>query len=266
MVGRNGIFYDRKGRDYDATITKIISNPISVRQAFWSPYKKLVRMIDEQISKRAAAADAAADAKLASTAQGAATVDKAPPPPKKIDVGVVAAIAVACSAAGTALGYLLSFLAVIRPWQIPLIAAGLMLLISGPAMIIAWMKLRKRNLGPILDANGWAVNAKAKINVPFGTSLTGIAKLPPGATVDVSDRYAEKSSALPKILLIFFFAWCLSSYLSDKGIYSYLYHHVWLHDAPIIVAQPSTNTPAPASTVLTPSTNAPASTNAASAK
>ena len=39
-------------------------------------------------------------------------------------------------------------------------------------MIIAWLKLRKRNLGPILDANGWAVNAKAKINMPFGGSLT----------------------------------------------------------------------------------------------
>ena len=58
MVGRNGIFYDRKGRDWDATITKIIDNPISIRQAFWSPYKKVVRMIEEQVAKRAAAADA----------------------------------------------------------------------------------------------------------------------------------------------------------------------------------------------------------------
>ena len=34
MVGRNGIFFDRKGRDWDATITKIVDNPISIRQAF----------------------------------------------------------------------------------------------------------------------------------------------------------------------------------------------------------------------------------------
>jgi hypothetical protein len=27
MTGRNGLFYDRKGRDWDATITKIIDNP-----------------------------------------------------------------------------------------------------------------------------------------------------------------------------------------------------------------------------------------------
>jgi hypothetical protein len=69
MVGRNGLFYDRKGRDWDATITKIIDNPISIRQAFWAPYKKLVRMIEEMAAKRAAAADAAADAKLAVRSQ-----------------------------------------------------------------------------------------------------------------------------------------------------------------------------------------------------
>ena len=59
MVGRNGIFYDRKGRDWDATITKIVDNPISIRQAFWAPYKKVARMIQEQIAKRAASADEA---------------------------------------------------------------------------------------------------------------------------------------------------------------------------------------------------------------
>lgn len=47
FVGRNGLFYDRKGRDWDATITKIVSNPISIGQAFWAPYKKLIRYVEE---------------------------------------------------------------------------------------------------------------------------------------------------------------------------------------------------------------------------
>ena len=81
---------------------------------------------------------------------------------------------------------------------------------------MAFIKLRKRNLGPILDANGWAVNAKAKINVPLGTSLTGIAKLPPGATVDVSDRYAEKSALWPKVLVVVFVVWWIYAYLNDS--------------------------------------------------
>lgn len=217
MVGRNGVFYDRKGRDWDATITKLVANPISLRQAFWSPYKKLVRMIEEMIAKRAAAADSAATAKLESTATTVATADKAKPaePAKKVDVGAVAAMGVAVGAIGTAFAYFMGLFKGIAPWQLPLIIIGIMLLISLPSLILAFMKLRKRNLGPILDANGWAVNAKAKINVPFGTSLTGIAKLPPGSHVDVSDKYAEKSAAWPKILITLFVVWWIYAFLND---------------------------------------------------
>lgn len=219
MVGRNGIFYDRKGRDYDATITKILSNPISLRQAFWSPYKKLVRMIDEQIAKRAAAADTDATAKLAKAAEAAANADKAKKDePKKVDVGAVAAMGVAFGALSAALAGILGLFKGIAPWQFPLFLMVLMLVISGPSLILAYMKLRRRNLGPILDANGWAVNAKAKVNVPFGTSLTGIAKLPPGSTVDISDRYAEKSAAWPKVLIILFVIWWVYAFASDMGI------------------------------------------------
>lgn len=199
MVGRNGLFYDRKGLDYDATITRIISNPISLRQAFWSPYKKFVRLIEEQIAKRAAAASAEADAKLAAAASATANADKtvaAPPAEKKIDVGTVAAMGVAFGAIG---GFFTAVAAgavqIVGMGPLAVIGAiiGLLALISGPSMILAYIKLRKRNLGPILDANGWAVNAAAKINVPFGTSLTGIAKLPAGSSVDYNDSYAEKA-------------------------------------------------------------------------
>ena len=103
MVGRNGIFYDRKGRDWDATITKIIDNPISIRQAFWAPYKKFVRMIEEQVAKRAAAADAAADAKLADGRHGrrqrpTSRAKPAEPPKTRSTSGTVAAIGVVLDA------------------------------------------------------------------------------------------------------------------------------------------------------------------------
>ncbi len=65
LVGRNGIFYDRQGNDWDATIVKIVDNPISIRQAFWAPYKRIARMIGEQIEKMAAARDKAAQDKAA---------------------------------------------------------------------------------------------------------------------------------------------------------------------------------------------------------
>ncbi len=192
MVGRNGIFYDRKGRDFDATITKIIANPISLRQAFWSPYKKFVRMIDEQVAKRAAAADSGVSANLSATAAGTVSATPAAPPKSKIDTGTLAAIGLVLTTLMGALGTIFAKILGLEWWQIPLAFVAIILAISLPSVIIAWLKLHKRNLGPILDANGWAVNAKAKMNVPFGTSLTQIAILPPGSQRDLVDPFAEK--------------------------------------------------------------------------
>ncbi len=224
MVGRNGVFYDRKGNDWDATITKIVDNPISIRQAFWAPYKKLVRMIEEQVAKRAAAADAAASDKLAVAAANVAKADqmaiqasKTPPQPKKLDVGVVAALGVAVGAIGGAMASLATGLMKLPAWQIPLVFVGLILLISLPSMTIAWLKLRKRNLGPILDANGWAVNARALINVPFGGSLTKLAKLPPGSDRNVVDPFAERKSPWPKLIILAIILWIAYSVLNHMG-------------------------------------------------
>jgi hypothetical protein len=221
MVGRNGIFYDRKGRDWDATISKIVDNPISIRQAFWSPYKKFVRAIEEQIAKRAAAADASSSDKLGQAAANMSRADliaeKNKAEQKKVDVGTVAAMGVAVGAIGGAAASLATGILRLPVWQIPLVFIGLILLISLPSMIIATLKLRKRNLGPILDANGWAVNARARMNVPFGASLTQVATLPPGAHFDrITDPFADKKSPWPKIIvaaLILLFAYVILSKL-----------------------------------------------------
>jgi hypothetical protein len=202
MALRNGVFYDRQGRDWDATITKIVDHPISLRQAFWSPYKKLMRMVGEQLQKIAASKAAGVEGKLAEAATTTAKkVEAAPaakpaPAQQAFDVGkfagIFAAIGLAVGAIGTAVASMLTGLLGLKGWQMPLALIGLMLLISGPAVILAWFKLRSRNLGPILDANGWAVNARARINIPFGTSLTQMAQLPEGAQRALTDPYAEK--------------------------------------------------------------------------
>ncbi|MFO0595443.1 MAG: hypothetical protein U0228_09070 [Myxococcaceae bacterium] len=193
MVGRNGLFKDRDGRDWDATVTKIIDNPISISQAFWSPYKKVVRFIEEQVAKRAAEEEKDSNALLTSgvTTVGKAADDgKLEKEPKKLDIGVVAAVGVAVGGLTAALGALLQSFFGLGMWM-PLGVVGLLGLISGPSMLIAWLKLRQRNIGPLLDANGWAVNANAMLNVPFGASLTKTPKLPPGSKLDTQDPYAE---------------------------------------------------------------------------
>ncbi len=215
MVGRNGIFYDRKGRDFDATITKIIASPISLRQAFWAPYKKFVRFVEEQISKRAAVADADASDKLANAAALANSN-----PAKKIDVGTVAALGVAFGSIGTFVGLIFGkVLDVVQLGPLAMVGAllGVMAMVSGPSMVLAFIKLRKRNLGPILDANGWAVNAKAKINVPLGTSLTAMAVLPAGSQRDLTDPFAEKKSPWPKLIIFALVLYTIYAVFNNLG-------------------------------------------------
>lgn len=261
MVGRNGLFYDRKGCDWDATITKIIDNPISIRQAFWAPYKKLVRLIEEQAAKRAAAAEAAADAKLQTAATAAVNVDKTKPEPKKIDVGTVAAMGVAFGAIGALITTLIAQAAglfTLPFWQLCLAVLGLLLVLSGPSMIIAWLKLRRRNLGPILDANGWAVNARAKLNVPFGASLTGIAKLPPGASIAADDRFGEKPAAWPKFALFLIIVGFTSSLLNHFYVLDAVAHKVTGKHYPAFFNQAPTDKETPATPGSGTATNAPA--------
>jgi hypothetical protein len=106
--------------------------------------------------------------------------------------GVFAAIGLAVGMVGSALAAVVTGFWGLAVWQMPLALAGGLALISGPSLALAAMKLRKRNLAPLLDASGWAINARAAINIPFGGSLTGLAALPPGSERSLRDPYAQK--------------------------------------------------------------------------
>lgn len=199
FIGRNGVFYDRKGRDWDATITKLIENPTSIAQAFFSPYKKFLRMIEEQVAKRAAASDSRVEKSLGSTATTlantnlsapAAAAAPAPEAPRRTDVGTVAAIGVALGSISAVLVGVFAKFVDMGPW-IPLALLGIVLAISGPSMLIAWLKLRQRSLGPILDASGWAINGRMRINTRLGSSLSQTAHVPPNARRMLDDPFAE---------------------------------------------------------------------------
>ena len=210
-VGRNGIFYDRQGLDWDATVTKIIENPISLRQAFWSPYRRLGRAISEQAAKFAAAKDTEAQSRLQQTAEkttgAAATGKPVAPPPVDVGmmVGIIAALGVGVGAVGTIFGAAVSGFMGLQPWWAKLVAVpGILLAISGPAVLVAWLKLRERTLGPVLDGNGWAVNGRVAINMPLGKVLTDRALLPAGASRSLQDPYTDRGARTRRVV-----AWLL---------------------------------------------------------
>ena len=206
IVGKNAVYYDNAGEEWDAVITKIIDNPISVAQAFWSPYRRMAKAIENLINKSAADKDAKmmadATAKInaapAATAAGAAAT-----PAQPFDIGkfagIFAAFGMALGALGTALTSIFGGILAMPWWKTLVVIAAILLVISGPAMIMAWMKLRRRNIAPLLNANGWAVNAASKISIPFGETLTDAAKYP---KMKLKDPYAKAGMAPWKAWLI----------------------------------------------------------------
>ena len=211
--GKNGIFYDLQGNNWDAVITKVVDNPVSISQAFWAPYRKAWEFCVGIINKSAADKDAKINADLqakvntaAATTPGAADAAKTDKP-QAFDIAKFAGI---FAALGMAIGYIGSaFTKIIAGIQKTplrdqiLILLGLILVISGPSCFIAWTKLRKRNLGPILNANGWAINSKVLVNILFGGKLTTVAKYP---KLKLADPYDQKTPAwkiwLPTVLII----------------------------------------------------------------
>ena len=206
VVGKNAVYYDNSGVEWDAVITKIIDNPISIAQSFWSPYRRMAKVVENLINKSAADKDAKimaeATAKI-NAAPAAVPADGKPAAAPPFDIakfaGIFAAFGMALGAIGTAVTTIFSGIMELPLWKTILVVVAILLLISGPAMVMAWMKLRRRNIAPLLNANGWAVNAASKISIPFGESLTDVAKFP---TLKLKDPYAKTGLAPWKKWLI----------------------------------------------------------------
>jgi uncharacterized integral membrane protein len=134
-------------------------------------------------------------------------------------VGIFSAISLALGAIGTAVASVISNFVALTWWKMPLAIAGLLLVISGPSMIMAYLKLRKRNLAPLLDANGWAINARATVNIQFGTTLTQLADLPVGAKVNLNDPFTKKKRPLlPYLILLSLIAGMIFYMLWKYGV------------------------------------------------
>ncbi|MBO4288181.1 MAG: hypothetical protein J5985_08480 [Kiritimatiellae bacterium] len=195
-VGRNGVFYDLDGQDWEAVITKIDEHAISLKEAFWAPWQKIAKMISEQINKLLNARNEAVLAKSTTNIAAASDVATGATPPKKMDgaalASSVAAIGIAVGLLGSAVGGLVSTVSKIAIWKSCLGVLAVILVVSLPSVLITWFKLRGRDLAPILNAGGWAINRRLGFSLKLGRLWTKEAKLPPKSKLTLTDPFADK--------------------------------------------------------------------------
>ena len=170
-VGRNGVFYDRDGKDWEAVITKVIENQVSLAEAFWAPWKKIGDCIAGAVKKfigdkQSKATESVQKGTESTQAGGAAMASS------------VAAIGIGVGMVGAAAASLMAAISSMTPLEIVASVFALVLVVSVPSMVLAWFKLRKRDLGVILNACGWAINRPMRFSMKRARGFTKCAPNP----------------------------------------------------------------------------------------
>ena len=170
-VGRNGVFYDRDGKDWEAVITKVVENQVSLAEAFWAPWKKIGEGIAGTVKKfigdkQAKATESVQKGTESTQAGGAAMASS------------IAAIGIGIGMVGAAAASLMAAISSMPAWKIGIALVALVMLVSVPSMVLAWFKLRKRDLGVILNACGWAINRPMRFSMKRAAAFTKCAPNP----------------------------------------------------------------------------------------
>jgi hypothetical protein len=265
-VGRHGIFYDRENRCWEAVIVKVVEGPISLKEAFWMPWRKISALLADQVRKilssRQHATLQAAEARLENTGavlatKPAATGTVATPSaarfttPAPMDgaalASSVAAIGIAVGLVGSAVSGIVSMASGLPLWKTLLGVAAVILAVSGPAVVLAYFKLRNRDLGPVLNACGWAVNSRIGMTMPLGRVFTQEARLPEGVERSLIDPYADKNGTRNTLIAGFVIAVILLI-LWSMNLFDRFLPHGLKHAEPSVTTTVIVTTNAPTQT------------------
>ena len=200
-VGKNGVFIDRDGLDWDATVTSVVEKQISLREAFWAPWKKIFTTVAEQAKKFLGSKQDAAVANVTTkaTAAPAAPADKSSN--GAAIASSIAAIGIGVGMLGTACAALIGLVAGLPLWKVALGLLCVLLIVSLPSVILTYFKLRKRDIGAILNACGWAVNRPLYFSMKRAKLFTHEAKIPACASL-ARDPYADGHPVRNTIIVI----------------------------------------------------------------
>ena len=195
-VGKRGIFYDVDGKEFDAAVTQVIRQPVSLWEAMTMPFQRIGAFISSKVEAFATSGDKLFESKLeqsyAQTTALATTAVTAPPAAPAAPAaapaqpggtaGLVAAAGIAFAAVGSSLAFIVGqvkSLTLVDVISAAIVIAAIVMLPSG---LFGWLKLRRRNLALLLEGSGWALNDRLKLTRDLASLVTRKPGLPKGAT------------------------------------------------------------------------------------
>ena len=185
-AGKRGVFREVDGREMDALVVEILENPISLWEAVMAPFQRLARAVTGKIEKITGAAEEKLDAAGSEAVVGvqAAFAKKQPAsqvpaaPSGQVLGGLLAGGGIALAALGSSAAFVVKTFASLT-WESTL--AGILAAVAAvavPASLVAHLKLRRRDLSAILEASGWAINARMRLTRRQAEYFTLRARIP----------------------------------------------------------------------------------------
>jgi len=183
VVGKRGVFFDIHGRPYDARVTHIIENPISLREALVAPFSRLWRFLIGKIEAMSTSSEKDLQQQTAGFLQAPPTAAPATAgQPASSRAGLLVGLSLSAAAVGSAFAFVTKTLAGLEYWQILAGILGGALAVGIPVSLIAIMKLRRQDLSSLLEGCGWAINARMRPNVAQRRQFTRSVAYPAGAS------------------------------------------------------------------------------------
>jgi len=186
-AGKRGIFIGTDGRMWAARVVQIIENPISLREAIASPFKRLGALLGGKFEALAAGAEKQLDATgtgtvaaVESAVTGQASPAPAQPPPPAPPAarapagggGMLVSASIAIAALGSAAAFVTRTLADLHWLTLAGGLAGAIAAVILPMLIIGFLDLRRRDLAAILEGSGWSINARMRLTFALGRLFT----------------------------------------------------------------------------------------------
>ena len=182
-IGKRGVFIENNGIVSDAIVVDIIDNPISLREAVLYPFKKIGAVFSSRFGAIGKEADASFSKSVTDVSQGKSITPTKVPAGKSAGFNPTSLLmggSIAIAALGSSFAYIMSKLSSISPLKIILtvvVIIGLFLLFT---LIGTYFKLKRRDLSPILEGSGWAINPKLKLTRKLARICTQKPKWPKG--------------------------------------------------------------------------------------
>jgi hypothetical protein len=217
-VGKRGLFIDLKDKEYDAIVTEIVDNPISVKQAAFAPFRRAAAAISSKIEEYVSNAQASHEAALharaeagvaeaqarveagatqvgtgVGVARGTVVAPPATPPPAEPTRpeaeplnpnSLILGGGMALAGLGAVLAGIFGVISSLKGW---LAIMGVVLTVMAVSALLGWIKLRRRDMALLLEASGWAVNVHMTITRPIARVFVFVPDLPRDAVLDRTD-------------------------------------------------------------------------------